>query len=81
MNQYREQVLNDLVELELLHTYQMINGKKIYTYEFEGYDKDKFESEGSIWIVYIYDCMSEYYHKNKEYFDKWVNEVLLDSIN
>ena len=59
----RQQVLNDLIELELFHTYQIINGTKKYTYEVEGYDKDKIESEGSIWIVYIYDCMREYYQK------------------
>lgn len=75
----REQVLNDLVEMELFHTYQIINGKKVFTYEIEGYDKEKIEAEGSIWIVYVYDCLSEYYHKNKEYFDNWTTDVLRSS--
>lgn len=76
----RDQVLNDLIELELFNTYQLIDNKKVYIYEVEGYDKQKIESEGSTWIVYIYDCMREYYQKNKLYFDKWVNEVLLSEI-
>ena len=76
----REQVLNDLVELELFNTYQIIKGKKKYTYEIAGYDKDKIESEGSTWIVYTYDCMNDYYNKNKEYFDEWVNDELRANI-
>ena len=72
----RETVLNDLVEMELFHTYQIVNGKKVFTYELEGYDKEKIEAEGSTWIVYVYDCLNNYYQKNKKYFDKWVTEIL-----
>jgi len=76
----RNKVLEDLIELELFHTYQIIKGKKVYTYELEGYDKEKIEAEGSTWIVYVYDCMNDYYNKNKEYFDNWVNECLLSAV-
>lgn len=77
----RDQILEDLIQLELFHTYTLDKqGNKVYTYESEGYDKEKIKSEGSIWIVYIYDCMSEYYRKNKEYFDNWVDDVLKENI-
>jgi hypothetical protein len=70
----RQQVLQELIELELFHTYQIINGKEVFTYELEGYDKEKIECEGSTWIVYVYDCINDYYHKNKKYFDSWTSE-------
>ena len=76
----REEILEDLIELELFNTYCVVNDEKVYTYEIEGYDKEKIESEGSIWIVYTYDCMNDYYSRNKDYFDEWVNEVLYSEI-
>ncbi len=77
----KEQILNEIVPLELFHTYQLVNNKKVYTYELEGYDKEKIESEGSIWIVYIYDCINEFYHKNKAYFDKCIIDILKQEID
>ena len=74
----REIVLNDIVSMEFFHTYTInSSGKKVYTYEAEyPADKEKFETEDSTWIVFIYDCLNEYYLKNKEYFDNVVNETL-----
>ena len=34
----REKIAQEIVEIELFHTYQIINGKKIPTYVVEGYD-------------------------------------------
>jgi len=48
--------------------------------ESQGYDSTKFEAEGSIWIVYIYDCMRNYYQKNKTEIDNRVNEILKENI-
>ena len=76
----REQVLQEHIEMELFHTYQIIDGKEVRTYELAGYDKEKIECEGSTWIVYVYDCMNDYYNKNKEHFDNWVNDSLSSAI-
>lgn len=72
----RDRVTQEVVEIELFHTYQIIDGKRKYTYEIEGYDKAKIEAEGSTWIVYVMDCMREYYQKNKARIDKEVTRIL-----
>lgn len=82
MNSIRGKILNDIVEIEFFHTYTIDKaGNRVYTYEAEyPNDKDKFEAEGSTWIVFIYDCLSEYYHRNKEHFDDAVDKILRKAI-
>ena len=77
MSSIREKVLEDLIDFELWRTYTIMDGKKVYTYEMEFPEyKEKLESEGSTWIVLKYDCMREYYQRNKERLDKEVSEIL-----
>lgn len=76
----REQILQECIEIELFNTYSIVDNKKVPTYVLAGYDKEKIECEGSTWIVYVYDCMGDYYRKNKEYFDNWVNDCLKSAL-
>ena len=78
MSKIREQVLQDILEIEFWHTYTEKKGKRVYTYEKEFPEyKKQLESEGSDWIVLVYDCLNEYYLKNKKRLDKEVSEILL----
>ena len=76
----REQILSDLVRAELFYGYQIVDGKKVPTYVAAGYDKEKIEAEGSIWMVYVYDCMADYYKKHKKHFHKLVEQILLKEL-
>jgi hypothetical protein len=78
---YFNQAIEDIIIFDLSEKYSNDGGKStIYGYELAGYDKEKFESEGSTWIVYIYDCMNDYYHKNKKDIDKRARKMLLQGI-
>ena len=73
----RDRIREEIVEIELFHTYIMgRDGEKIPRYVAEGYDKEKIEAEGSIWIMYVWDCMRDYYEKNKERIEKDIDEIL-----
>jgi len=76
----RERIAQEIVETELFHTYRMHNGEKIPTYIAEGYDKEKIESEGSTWIVYVYACMQDYYERHKERIEREVDEILIEAL-
>jgi hypothetical protein len=80
MGNIREQVIEEIVNMDLFHTYQIIKGEKVPTYVIEGYDKEKMEAEGSIWIVYVYWAMSDYYQKHKDEIDKEANRILRANI-
>ena len=79
MNKIKESVIEEIVDIELFHTYTIQNGKKINCYETEGFDKDKIEAEGSTWIVYVMDCMNEYYHRHKDRIDSEARDIILQS--
>ena len=73
----REKIREEIVEKELFHTYVVgKNGEKIPRYVAEGYDREKIEAEGSIWIMYVWDCMRDYYEKNKERIEREIDEIL-----
>lgn len=72
----RDQIVEDIVSMELFNTYTIMDGKKVPTYVYEGYDKEKIESEGSTWYVYKSACMSDYYHKYKTHIDDMVDAEL-----
>ena len=73
----RDRIREEIVEIELFHTYIMgRDGEKIPRYVAEGYDKEKIEAEGSIWIMYVWDCMRDYYEKNKERIEREIDEIL-----
>ena len=76
----RERIAQEIVETELFHTYRVHDGKRIPTYMAEGYDREKIESEGSTWIVYVYDCMRDYYERNKERIEREVDEILINAL-
>jgi len=76
----RERIAQEIVETELFHTYQIHDGKRIPTYVVEGYDREKIESEGSIWIVYVYNCMRDYYERHKERIEREVDEILIKAL-
>lgn len=78
MSHLRNTILKDIIEMELFLGYTLDEkGNKVYTYESEWPDdKEKFETEGSTWIVFIYDCYNEYYQRNKERLEQEVNNVL-----
>lgn len=78
MGSYRDKVIEDIIDVELFHSYTIgKDGEKIPTYVSEGFDKEKIEAEGSIWIVYVYDCMREYYQRNKRRIDKEARRILM----
>jgi len=73
----REKIREKIVEMELFHTYVIgKDGEKIPRYVAEGYDREKIEAEGSIWIMYMWDCMRDYYEKNKERIEQEIDEIL-----
>jgi len=73
----RDRIREEIVEIELFHTYIMgRDGEKIPRYVAEGYDREKIEAEGSIWIMYVWDCMRDYYEKNKERIERNIDEIL-----
>lgn len=76
----REKIAQEIVELELFHTYVEEGNKRIQTYVAEGYDKEKIEAEGSIWIVYVYDCIREYYQRHQERIEELINEILREAL-
>ena len=76
----REKIAQEIVEIELFHTYQVRDGEKIPTYVVEGYDREKIESEGSTWIVYVYACMRDYYERHKERIEAQVDEILMEAL-
>ena len=76
----RERITQEIVERDLFHTYVEKNAEKLPTYEELGYDKEKIETEGSVWIVYVYDCMRDYYERNKERIEREVDEILIEAL-
>ena len=68
----RDQIINDIVNMEF-------NNMNQEEFETLGYDYEKFSTEGSCWILYVWDCMADYYKKNKPRIDKEVNEILEDN--
>jgi len=73
----RDRIREKIVEMELFHTYVLgRDGEKIPRYVVEGYDREKIEAEGSMWIVYVWDCMRDYYEKNKERIEREIDEIL-----
>ena len=73
----REKIREKIVEMELFHTYVIgKDGEKIPRYVAEGYEREKIEAEGSIWIMYMWDCMRDYYEKNKERIEREIDEIL-----
>ena len=73
----RDKIREEIVEIELFHTYVIgKNGEKIPRYVAEGYDREKIETEGSMWIMYVWDCMRDYYEKNKERIEREIDEIL-----
>ena len=73
----RDRIREEIVEIELFHTYVIgRDGEKIPRYVAEGYDREKIEAEGSIWIMYVWDCMRDYYEKNKERIEREIDEIL-----
>ena len=72
--QYIEKVKEDIVNFEMSN----FSEEDFTKYNI---DKNKWFSEGSIWIVYIYDKMNEYYHKNKQRIDNLAKKILLAEIN
>jgi len=76
----RERIIGEIVEEELLYVKVEHNGSLKPMYEVEGFDKEKFEAEGSEWIVYVLDCMSMYYQKYKERIEDRVDEILREAL-
>ena len=73
----RDRIREKIVEMELFHTYVIgKDGEKMPRYVAEGYDREKIEAEGSIWIMYVWDCMRDYYEKNKERIEREIDEIL-----
>ena len=73
----RDRIREEIIEMELFHTYVLgRDGEKIPRYVVEGYDREKIEAEGSMWIVYVWDCMRDYYEKNKERIEREIDEIL-----
>lgn len=75
-NKVRNRIAQEITELELFHTYRIEADKTIPTYVAEGFDKEKIEAEGSIWIVYVQDCIREYYQRHRERIEEAVNNIL-----
>ncbi len=48
----------------------------VFTDTTEHYDYDKITCEGSVWIVYWYDVVRDYYSKNKDRIDKMARLLL-----
>ena len=80
MNTLREDIIEKVVELELFHTHTTIHGKGIPTYVLEGFDKERIEAEGSTHIVYVYDCVRQYYLRHKEDIENSVDKALWNAI-
>lgn len=76
----RSRIAQELVELELFHTYRIVEGKTLPTYVDEGFDKEKIEAEGSIWAVYVQDCISVYYQRHKERIEEVVDDILKSAL-
>ena len=73
----RDRIREEIIEKELFYTYVMgRDEEKIPRYVVEGYDREKIEAEGSMWIVYVWDCMRDYYEKNKERIEQEIDEIL-----
>ena len=73
----RDRIREEIIEMEIFHTYVLgRDGEKIPRYVVEGYDREKIEAEGSMWIVYVWDCMRDYYEKNKERIEREIDEIL-----
>ena len=73
----RDRIREEIVEMELFHTYVIgKDGEKMPRYVAEGYDREKVEAEGSIWIMYVWGCMRDYYEKNKERIEREIDEIL-----
>ena len=77
----RDRIAQEIVELELFHTYRIEESKTIPTYVSEGFDKEKIEAEGSIWVVYVYDCIREYHQRHRERIEEAVNNILREALN
>jgi len=73
----RDRIREEIIEMELFHTYIMgRDGEKTPRYVAEGYDREKIEAEGSTWIMYVWDCMRDYYEKNKKRIEREIDEIL-----
>jgi len=79
-NTIRNRIALEITELELFHTHVMKGKKEIRTYEIEGFNKEKIEAEGSIWYVYVQDCINEYYQRHKERIDEEVDGFLKQAL-
>lgn len=80
MTGLRSRIAQEIVESELFHTHRVVEGEKIPTYVAEGFDKEKIEAEGSIYVVYVYDCMNKYYQRHKERIEGAVNDILREAL-
>jgi len=70
----RDKIRGEIIEKELFHTYVTgKDGKKILRYIAEGYDRERIEAEGSMWI---WNCMRNYYKKNKKRIERNIDEIL-----
>jgi len=76
----RSRIAQEIVELELFHTYRIVEDKVLPTYVDEGFDKEKIEAEGSIYVVYVQDCMSVYYQRHKEWIEEAVDNILKSAL-
>ena len=65
----RQQITEDILLEELGHLTDEELAKL-------GYDPAKLHSEGSTWIVTIWDYCSDYYSHNRTRIDKIINEIL-----
>jgi len=73
----RDRIREEIIGMELFHTYVIgKDGEKMPRYVAEGYDREKVEAEGSIWIMYVWNCMRDYYEKNKERIEREIDEIL-----
>ena len=73
----RDRIREEITGMELFHTYVIgKDGEKMPRYVAEGYDREKVEAEGSIWIMYVWNCMRDYYEKNKERIEREIDEIL-----
>jgi len=76
----KNRIAQEIIEVELFHTYRIKENETIPTYVDEGFDKEKIEAEGSIWIVYVEDCIREYYQRHRERIEEAINNILREAL-
>lgn len=76
MLSYKNQAIQDVICAEFGQMTKEEVEAMTFSDNNEHYDYDKITCEGSMWIVYWYDVMNDYYHKNKDRIDAEVQLLL-----